>query len=241
MNNPVNFFYSKYSNSELVSLNIPSSIFIDSSSDYDNNHTNFDTILYLPSSGVIEQIQNHQDITGIVFSTPNIEYIRKILESDLSTVKEEIESKSFKRMSNEAKELAVSVIKKITDQGFMISVSIPSYLFDHCDKSKKTSGFYYTITNCLLRYVFQEKHKANIKKISVFVFSRGEYNNGLKSRISRLSKENLTSEVEVINSYLNPQGINDDLLLEKFLGLSCWFITQQKSPQDAKWFQLIKN
>ncbi len=106
-------------------------------------------------------------------------------------------------MSDETKVIIAKTIKKLSMNGFILSVSIPSYLFDSSIEKRKVSSLNYAIINSLLKKIFDVKSNANIQNINIYVISRGIANNGLDSRISRLAKKVLTSEIVVNKNYLD--------------------------------------
>ncbi|PSV11675.1 hypothetical protein C0W59_19280 [Photobacterium kishitanii] len=237
----VNFFDSKYKNLELHELEISKEIFVDEDCDYNSNYSDFDTILWLPTAEAIKQTPRGQNITGIALCVKNLSLANDIIDKDFKDIdSNELFMGSFKKMSDETKVIIAKTIKKLSMNGFILSVSIPSYLFDSSNEKRKVSSLNYAIINSLLKKIFDVKSNANIQNINIYVISRGIANNGLDSRISRLAKKVLTSEIVVNKNYLDIENNYKNKILDRILGVSCWFINQKEDPVNAKWLSSIK-
>lgn len=237
----VNFYDSTYENNELEKIQISQDIFVNDDCDYNSNHQNYDVIIWLPNPQVISQIKKTRNITGIVFCIDNIKTARTIIENNLDAVTGKIiTGNSFKRTPDHIKQKVADLIKLFSKKGFMLSVSIPANLFDYSEDKKKVNTVNYALINSMLFKVFAELHSAGIPNINVKVMSQGEKNNGIDSRIVKLAKKYLSSETIVKRSYIDVESELTLSLLNKILGLSCWFVDQSKSNSDSEWLNSIK-
>lgn len=226
---------------EIQGVEISEEIFTDEDSDYGGYYDKFDTILWLPSSDIVKQTPNHQNITGMVLSVRDIDIAYEVLSEYVDFFGGEKFPGSFKKVPDEIKRNIVGAIKTLGENGFFLSVSIPAYLFDHCEDGKKVKSVNYAITNSLLQKVFREKHKVNIKCVDVHIVNQGSANSGLKSRVSKLARKLLSADVQTDYYFFNSSKCERDQTLDRFFGLCCWFVNQKHSMNNSYWLELIKN
>lgn len=188
---------------EIQGVEISEEIFTDEDSDFGGYYDKFDTILWLPSSDIVKQTQNHQNITGMVLSLRDINLVHEVLSEYVDFFGGENFPVSFKKVPDDIKLNIIDAIKNLGEIGFFLSVSIPAYLFDHCEDDKKVKSVNYAITNSLLQKVFREKQKVNIKRIDVHIVNQGSANSGLQSRVSRLARKLLSADVESNYHFFN--------------------------------------
>ncbi|MFQ2193716.1 metallophosphoesterase family protein [Aeromonas jandaei] len=237
----VNFYDSTYENSELEKIKISQDIFINDNCDYNSNYKSYDVIIWLPKPQVISQIARTKNITGIVFCIDDIKTALSTIEKNLDIATgRTLTENPFKKIPDDIKQKVADLIKIFSKKGFMLSVSIPANLFDYSEDRKKVNTVYNALINSMLFKVFAELHSAGIPNINVKVMSQGEKNNGIDSRIAKLATKHLSSETIVNRSYIDIESELTLSLLNKILGLSCWFVDQSKTNSHSEWLNCIK-
>jgi hypothetical protein len=196
--------------------------------------------LWLPNSDAIKQIKKNHNITGIALCYRSLEEINAEISNKFPNI--EVFLDRYKRIPDETKSQIARLIKNISLKGFIVSVSIPANLFEHCDNKRKATSVCYALINTILNKVLSEKNKAGFENINIHVLGRGELNNGIDSRINRIIKETVSSATTVNSRILKIDDNSSYFKLDKILGLTCWFIDQSKESNkvNSRWLQEIK-
>ena len=201
--------------------------------------TKFDSLLRLPTNEEVRNTPNDICVAGVAICVPNSSSFLKFLDSSFSQEeREEIISQKIRRLSNDTKNKVVCVLNGIRQFGFIISVSMAPSIFDSRRSKTRVKATNTAILNLMVKTIFENKRDAKLDSVDM-VFNDTGFNTLVEQRVDLISQDELPRKTKVkIDTYPDTSVFD---FLDKFLKLTCWFISVAETEKDLHWLnELIK-